>query len=231
MVGNITRWFHDNGITSDERRGGHARHDGEWEIPRRNDDADAQGQVDHLVFFAGHLNHGIGVSEALHLAGVVFGEVDRFADIGIGFGPGLAGLIYQPGIELELALAYDGGGAEQHRDPLMGRRGAPFREEGIGILDGASGELGGGLVVNADQLARPRRIQRFQKIAGLKMFAGDLNVVFTPELAAHLGECLFHRFAVGGLREIGDGFVCEGRKCFRPRRGIGKHPMDMCLRF
>ena len=40
---------------------------------------------------ARHLHHWIGMGKALHLARVVFAEIDGFANVGVGFGPGLAG--------------------------------------------------------------------------------------------------------------------------------------------
>jgi hypothetical protein len=105
MVGVSLEGFDDGDIAGDQRRHGHPHHDGQREIPWRNHHPDAQRDVDHLVVLAGQLDHRLRTGEPLHFAGVVFAEIDGFGDVGVGFGPGFAGFVDQPGVEFELAMA------------------------------------------------------------------------------------------------------------------------------
>ena len=103
----------DDGVAAHDGRGGHAGHDGEGKIPRRDDRADAERHVEELVALAGILDRRRGIGETQSFAGVELEEVDGLCDIGIGFCPVLSDLVSEPGAELELAITNDGRGAQQ----------------------------------------------------------------------------------------------------------------------
>ena len=126
--GRVDRGLEDDGVAGDDGGGGHAGHDGEGEVPRRNDGADAERNVEELVALAGILDGRGGVVEAQRFAGVELEEVDGLAYVGVGFGPVLADLVGEPRAELEFALANECCGAEEQRGALLRRGSAPGLE-------------------------------------------------------------------------------------------------------
>ena len=69
---------HAKGHAAGHQRGHHlAGEDGQREVPRGNDDADPQGEVEDLVLLAWELHGGLQGSIAHHLARVELEEVDR----------------------------------------------------------------------------------------------------------------------------------------------------------
>ena len=74
----------------DDRRRRHADHDRAGEVPRRNHDADAERDVDHLVFLAFDRDDRLRLRVAQRFARVELEEVDRFGGVAVGFGPALA---------------------------------------------------------------------------------------------------------------------------------------------
>ena len=99
--GRVAGGLENDGVAADDGGGGHAGHDGEGEVPGRNDGADAQRNVAQLVAFSGELDGRGGCVQAQGLAGVELEEVDGLAYVGVGFGPVLADFEGQPGAELE----------------------------------------------------------------------------------------------------------------------------------
>ena len=77
----------DHGVPGDDRGHGHARHNGEREVPGRDHRAYAQGQVVQLVMLAGQLNRRRRFFQPQRLASVELRKVDCLGDIGIGLGP------------------------------------------------------------------------------------------------------------------------------------------------
>ena len=71
----------------------------------------------------------IRFAQAQHLAGVIFAEIDGFADVGLSLGPRFAGFVDQPGVELHLAIPQDPGGVAKHADTGGSRCAAPLGEE------------------------------------------------------------------------------------------------------
>ena len=88
---------------------------------------------------AGHLHGGFGRRKFLHLPGVVFGEIDGFADVSVGFRPSLSGFDDQPGVKIEFSFADQRGGADHEFDTAFDGDAAPFREVGVGVFNGAGG--------------------------------------------------------------------------------------------
>ena len=79
------------------------------------------GRYASRSFSPGHLHRRVARQIAQHLARVELAEVDRFGGLGLGFRPGLARLVDQPRVELELALPQNGGGAQQPAAPDLPR--------------------------------------------------------------------------------------------------------------
>ncbi len=105
--GRVAGGLEDDGVAGDDGGRGHAGHDGEGEVPRRNDGADAERNIEQAVALAGVLDGRGGGGEAQGFAGVELEEVDGLGDVGVGLGPVLADFVGEPGAELELALADD----------------------------------------------------------------------------------------------------------------------------
>ena len=97
--GRVAGGFEDDGVAADDGGGGHAGHDGEREVPRRDDGADAERNVAELVALSGVLDGRGGGVEAEGFAGVELEEVDGLAYVGVGLGPVLADLVGEPGAE------------------------------------------------------------------------------------------------------------------------------------
>ena len=155
------------------------------------------------------MRYGLRTAQALHFERVVFAEIDGFGDVGIGFRPGLAGFIDQPGVELQFAAADGLRGSAEHRDAVRRIGPAPFREEGVRVLDrfGRHGRCR--FLVDSYDFRRIRWIDRLQLVTTLQPLAGDQQIVLAPELGAHLPESRFHRLPVGGYGKIGIRFVFE----------------------
>ena len=66
---------------------GHAGHDGEGEIPRRNDRADTERDIEQLVALARVLDGGGGGGQAQRLARIELEKIDGLAHVGVGLGP------------------------------------------------------------------------------------------------------------------------------------------------
>src|SRR5208282_4173991 len=93
--------------------GGHAGHDGEGEVPGRDDRADAERDVEEFVPLAGILDGRGRGGEAEGLASVKLKKINGFANVGVGLSPVLPDFIGEPGEELELAGTDDVGGGEE----------------------------------------------------------------------------------------------------------------------
>ncbi len=208
--GRIAGGFEDDSVAGDDGGGGHAGHDGEGEIPRGDDGADAERDVVQLIAFARILDGRGGGGEAQGFAGVELKEVDGLAYVGVGFGPVLADFVGEPCAEVEMIFADDVGGVEEERSTLFRRDEAPGSEGFEGGLDGGSGMLGSGLLMGADNLCGARWVGRHDFAGGAQAFAADDEGVLVAELFADAGEGLAHGVAVLVAREVGEGLVAEG---------------------
>src|SRR6185437_969154 len=100
---------------------GHAGEDGQWEVPRGDDDGHAARLVEVVVVFAGHVAGDRLALEFRSFDGVVFAEVDGLSDVGVGLAPRLARFEHDPGGEFEAAAAeLRSGAAEQVRSGFYG---------------------------------------------------------------------------------------------------------------
>jgi hypothetical protein len=200
-----------HGVAGQQRCGGHAGHDGEREVPRRDDRADPERDVDHLVAFAGDRRQRLRRGHAQHLAGVVFEEVDRFGGVGVGLGPGLADFVAQQRREQVLALAQPLGGVEEDADAVVHVGVGPGREGGVRLFDGDLGFRSRQLRILADAARDFARIEVLEGLAALHRLTADPA---RPGAAQHvLGDGLQRLlegllFVVAG--KIGERFVAEG---------------------
>src|SRR5207244_5322100 len=97
------------------------------EVPRRDHGRDTFALIGQAVAFPwrGLDEVGSRSGEPEDLAAVVLAEVDRFAHIGVGLVPRLAGLEHLECRELVAPLAHPLGGTEQHSRTAARWRGAP----------------------------------------------------------------------------------------------------------
>ncbi len=122
--------------------------------------------------------------EAQGFASVELKEIDGLGDIRIGFGPVFADFVGEPGGELELAVADDGGRVEKQRNPCIDRGPAPGLESlksgGHGLLS----VLGSRFLVHADDLGGAGGVQRVDLVGGFEAVAADDQFIFTAKLPA-----------------------------------------------
>ncbi len=203
---------HDS-VAGDDGGRGHAGHDGEGEVPGRDDGADAERHVTELVAFAGELDGRLGSVEAEGFAGVELEEVDALANVGVGFGEVLSDFEGEPGAELEVAGADESGGAEKEIDAVGNGRVGPAGKGSERGLDGGGGLSGRGGVVGADDLRGVRGIDGGEGFGGLRGVAAEDEVVCTTELGAHVSNGREHGAMVFGGGEVGEGLVGKRRKC------------------
>ncbi len=154
----FARRFEDHCVADHESGYRHAHHDGEGEIPRRNDNAHAERKIYYLIAFARELNNRLRVGKLHGLAGVVLAKIDGLGDIALGLGPGLAGFVDKPSIELVLALAKDLGSAEQAPGALVHGNFRPCGEVGERSFDRVARVLLRAFLVNAHNFGRPGRV-------------------------------------------------------------------------
>ena len=99
------------------------------------------------------------------------------------------------------------------------RNSTPVRSSTRGVLPrGEGGERGlhrgldvldAGLLMNADDLGRIRRIDRDDLVRGADVLAADDQVVFAAQLGADFCDCFAHAANVLRLAIIGDRLVDE----------------------
>src|SRR4029077_6775647 len=85
-------WFHDHGVSSNNSGRRHPAENRDRKIPRRDYEGHAARPVMMVTFFARHLLCEFWTPESPHLLRVEPAEIDRFADIAVGFRPCLADL-------------------------------------------------------------------------------------------------------------------------------------------
>ena len=99
------------------------------------------------------------------------------------------------------------GGAEQQRDSLFGWGSAPGFE---GVKRRGHGDLHlrrAGLLMHADHLRRPRRIDGANLVRGLQPLAADDQAVLGAQVRGHMIERVAHGARILGVVEIGKGLI------------------------
>ncbi len=135
-TGRLLGWFEEHAVARDERGADHPRRDRQREVPGRDDDADAARLMAVDVPLSGHLQHGCAHRQPQRFAPVVLAEVDRLADVRIGFFLWLACLEDFERGELGAAAAHHVRGAEEHAGSRRPWRGAPGRKRSARGLEG-----------------------------------------------------------------------------------------------
>jgi hypothetical protein len=171
--GRIARGLQDDGVAADDRRQRHAGHDGARKIPRRNHRAHAQRNVVQRVVLAGKLDGRLSLRKTQGLARVELAEVDGLGNIGVGLNPVLADFENQPRHEFHLALAHQIADAEHQAGALFDRSAAPGFEGFERGLHGGLNVLFAGLLMDADNLRRLRRVQRLDLVGSPDALAAD----------------------------------------------------------
>jgi hypothetical protein len=76
-------------------------------------------------------------------------------------------------------------------------------------LHGELGVLGSGLLMGSDNLCRICGIEGLYFAFRAQAFSADHQLVFVAEHVRDFAECAFHGDEVGGVVEIGEGFIAE----------------------
>jgi hypothetical protein len=166
---------------------------GEREVPRRDDDADAERDVGEAVVFALDACERLRRCVAQHLACVELAEVDGLGRVAVGLGPGLGDLVHHPRGEVVFALAQQRGHAEEDVCALLRERVAPSLEDLVGLLDGLRRQLLRRLVEAADNLRLACGVAALKQVARLYSLAADNERVLAPQLRADALQRLAHR--------------------------------------
>ncbi len=192
-AGRLLRGLEHDGVAGHQCRRHHAGGDREREVPGRDDDADAARLVPVLVRLTRRLQQRRARTELDRAPAVVLAEVDRFADVCVGFGKGLARFEHAQRREFIAAPAHLIGGPEQDSGAFAPRRRAPFRPGVHGGRNGSGDVLESGGRTAAHRDVGPARIDRHDGRAGVDGGAVDEQRNREPELAFH---------AVDGLAEL-----------------------------
>ncbi len=207
----IVRGFQHNRVACDDCRCGHSDRNRQREIPRWNDNADAERDVFQFVGLErkrrGRERLRFGVTQ--RLSRVKLHEVNRLGGVGFGFGPGLADLVNHPGVEFVFAPAHHSGGLEEviravfSRDILPGLESLPCGGQGfVGQFFRA--------VVNApDDLVESRWVERIAQIAGRVTLAADDYRVLAAQLRFDPFQSRKHLLRVTFVGKIPVRFVFE----------------------
>ena len=118
--------LHDHGVAGDQRRETIPAEDRHREIPRRNDQRHAARPVMLIAFFAEHVLRQIRPANDPHLLPVEEEEIDRLADVAVGFGPRLADFVNFECGELEPTAIHDRGHAFQELRAMIDAHAGPM---------------------------------------------------------------------------------------------------------
>ena len=109
----LFRGFHRHGVASHQRGNGHAAANSQRKIPRTNDGAHAARLIGDFIQFAHKTAQSGAVKQASGLARVVLAEINRFANVAVGFAPCFASLANNHAAQFVAASAHGGRGLHQ----------------------------------------------------------------------------------------------------------------------
>ena len=168
------------------------------------------GIYTQFVPFSGILDRRRGPRQAQRLTRIELQEVDGLGNIRIRLNPVLAHLVRQPRTELELAFANQLCRLQQQGRAFFHCHVLPGRKRFQGSLHRSFGVLEASLLVHADHLRRPRRVQRLDLVWRPRSLPTDDQFILVPEHISHPGQRSLHRMHVFKIVEIDEGFVVEG---------------------
>ena len=117
--------LHNDRVPGHQGRGGHAGENRQGEVPGRDHHRHSARLVQVEVDLAGQVIKLTSGCKPQHVTAIIDQVVDRFANIRVGFAPGLPSLNHLPRGQLGPVGAHRGGGAEEEVCPLCGRRRTP----------------------------------------------------------------------------------------------------------
>ena len=218
----VARRLQDHRVAAHDRRHCHSGHDGAGKIPRRNHGAHAQGNVHQSIALPGQLNGCLGLRESQGLAGIELAEIDRLGNVGVGLSPVLADLEDQPRHEFHLALAQQITDAVHQAGALFDGSAAPGFEGGERGLHRRLDVFSARFLMDADNLRRLRRVQRFDLVGSLEPLAADDEVILVAQLSAHLGDGCTHAARILFIAEIEKGLGNKRTLMQRRARPYGR---------
>ena len=202
------------------RDSGHRRphEDRKREIPRGDDDSDAERNIHEFPFFTCDLHHPVISSVPEDLPSVVLEEINRLGSVGVRLSPALPHFKDHDSIEVESAFPHQLRPLEQEVRPPCERDILPLLKCGSG---GVNRPLGHGTIPfleDTDNLSRLRRVQRMKLLGKQHPFAADHDRILFPEPGPGRGQCLLLFLSVGWDRPIDTYFV--------PKRGDSHIGLD-----
>ena len=105
----VARGFQHHGVAGDDGSHRHSHQNRQGEVPGRDHDAHAQGNITQVVDLTGDRRKRLRGRQAAHGAGVILNEIDGFRHVGVRLRPSLADLVHHPGFVVVLALQKDFG--------------------------------------------------------------------------------------------------------------------------
>src|SRR5947207_9081458 len=147
-----------------------------------------------ITLFAGHLLREFGASESPHLLRIEPAEIDRFANIGVGFRPWLADFENFYCRELVTPALQDVCRALQQLRSLLERRPSPFFECRTRSFNGPLGFVDPSFRSVAHNLRRGGWINRRRQIIRPNFFASDVERMFFAEALSRFAQCALHFF-------------------------------------
>src|SRR6266404_5633847 len=205
----ITCGLEHHRVSGDQRSRSDSRHDGARKIPRWNHYAHAQRNINKVVALAAHRNQLLRLAQAQHFPPVEFQKVDRFRDVRIRFRPGLADFVAHQRVQLILPLADDVCRTEKAFRALLRRNALPRVKVFVRVFDRLPRHLRRGILENADDFHRMRRIRGGALLRGGHLLPVEPHRVLTAKLRLHLFQRLLHPRAVLRLRKIDKRLVGE----------------------
>ncbi len=195
-------------VARDQCSNGHAAHNRQREVPRRNHHHHAQGLVVEIVLFARPGAYGLGATETHHLAGVVFQKVDRLGHIAIRLEEVLRLFVGLQRGELVLALADTGGGLQQNAGTHLRVHPAPLLlPVVVSRLHSLFGQLLCSLAHGADDGIRVSGVAGFNPLFRRHPLAINQQIMVLAQLALDLLQRILVRLLILLDRKIGPRLV------------------------
>src|ERR1017187_82936 len=161
----VLRGLDDAGVAADDGGQQLPGRDRHGKVPGRDHAADADGLAHGHGELVGHLGGDGGAEEAAAFAGVVVSGVDGFLHVTARLGEHLAHFAGHVAGVIFFALDENFGGAENHFGAARGGDEAPFGEGALGRVHGGVDVGLGGLLEDADHVARVGGIAVFESLS------------------------------------------------------------------
>ena len=155
-----------------------------------------------IAFFARHVLRESRETAQAHLVRVKEQEIDRLADVAVGFGPRFAHFKNFKGRKFETPAIHDGGNALEQFSSMLDADAAPMVERFARRRDRGFRLRNSSFSHGADDLIGRAWIDGVNEAAGPNFLAVDDNGIFLTQTAAHFAESVPHFFLAAAVDEI-----------------------------